>query len=259
MNDPEVEVNLTLADCAAGPDQDRLEALQRMRTLERYYRWTLHLLQNHIGGRVFDAGSGIGNFTALLEPLCSSVLALDFSAKNCAVLRSRFENSKKVSVFCRDLTDDLTDLASTPFDTVTCLDVLEHIEDDLGLLRQFGRIVEAGAHILIKVPACPRLYGPIDVASEHFRRYSLSQLVETARRAGLRPLDCRYMNFFAVFPYWLRNRISRRRTSFSGTFSPRQTSFIEAAVPVLERLDGLLGPPLGLSAILIAQGPGGCR
>ena len=53
------------------------EALQRMRVLDTYYRWTLDRVGEYVGQRVLDAGCGIGNFVALLEPLCHALLDLE--------------------------------------------------------------------------------------------------------------------------------------------------------------------------------------
>jgi hypothetical protein len=115
--------------------------------------------------------------------------------------------------------------------------------------------VAEGGHLLVKVPAGPWLYGSMDEASGHCRRYRLEELRAKALAAGWEPVEVSYMNVFGVLPYWLKSRVLRRRVNFSRTFRPWQLQAIRALVPLLRWLDGLLGPPLGQSAILVARKP----
>ena len=81
---------------------------------------------------------------------------------------------------------DPVELASHRFDTVFCVNVLEHIEDDVAALATFKRVVQPGGHVLVWVPAVPAAYGPLDAELGHHRRYT-KRVAGTgvhARRAG---------------------------------------------------------------------------
>ena len=67
---------------------------------------------------------------------------------------------------------DPVELSSHRFDTVFCVNVLEHIEDDAAALATFTRVVQPGGHVLIWVPAMPAAYGPLDAELGHHRRYT---------------------------------------------------------------------------------------
>jgi len=58
-------------------------------------------------------------------------------------------------------------------DAVLLLDVLEHVEDDTGLVRKLLSHVKPGAYLLMMAPADPSLWSPHDEGFEHFRRYDL--------------------------------------------------------------------------------------
>src|SRR5215471_3753429 len=73
------------------------------------------------------------------------------------------------------------------FDLVGLFDVVEHVEDDLGLLRRAAGLVAPGGFVLLTVPADPTLWGKYDRYAGHYRRYSRAALDELLRRAGLEP------------------------------------------------------------------------
>ena len=74
---------------------------------------------------------------------------------------------------------------SLPFDLVGLFDVVEHVEDDAGLLRLASRLASPGAWILVTVPADPRLWTNLDVYAGHFRRYRREDLERLFERAKL--------------------------------------------------------------------------
>ena len=74
------------------------------------------------------------------------------------------------------------------FDLVGLFDVVEHVEDDVGILRRAAELVSPGGLVLLTVPADPKLWGKYDRYAGHYRRYSRSALVEALRRAGLEPV-----------------------------------------------------------------------
>ncbi len=239
-------------------EREHLEALQRMQTLESYYRWGFDLVAGHLGNRVLDAGCGLGNLIALMQADPQRhVYGVDLSTENVATATQRFKANSNVHIEQADLDDqDVAQrMKSERFDTITCFDVLEHVEQDVELLKRFREIIEPGGHLLIKVPACSWLFGSVDEASSHYRRYSLSELRDKATQAGWKPLKLKYMNIFGVGPYWLKSRVLRKQSNFSRTFKPWQLTLIRRLVPVLSKIDRLIGPPIGQSAILIAVNP----
>ena len=78
-------------------------------------------------------------------------------------------------------------------DTVLLMDVLEHVDDDVGLLRYYASRAPAGARFLMTVPAFKWMWSGHDIFLEHRRRYTLPQLEHVVRQAGLQPIvGCYY-------------------------------------------------------------------
>ena len=236
------------------PDEElHLDALNRMRTLKPYYKWTKSLFHNYIGQRILDAGCGIGNFSDLIAQDAEFVLAVDLSPENLLVLEERFKNHLNVKIAQYDLDSHIDIIRDHKLDTIVCLDVLEHIEDDMHLLENFRKLIQPQGKLLIKVPACPWLYGSIDKASGHFRRYTKTMLTEKLKKAGWTPQKVSYMNISGVLPYFIKSRIIRNNANFSRTFSKSQINILKFLMPLFKNIDYLVGPPIGQSLVVVAE------
>jgi hypothetical protein len=94
-------------------------------------------------------------------------------------------------------------------DLVLMMDVLEHVDDDVGLLKEYVAPAPTGARFVVTAPACTWLWSAHDEFLEHRRRYTLDQLLSVVRAAGLSPVEGFYF-FGLVFPaaavrrLWLR-------------------------------------------------------
>src|SRR5207245_328783 len=86
-------------------------------------------------------------------------------------------------------------------DTVVCLNVLEHIEDDSSVLRRLYEAVPSGCKVVFLVPFDPRLYSRFDKEIGHFRRYQKAELEQKMQAAGLRVERQFYFNKAGVIAW----------------------------------------------------------
>lgn len=234
---------------------EHLAANDSMAHLVPYYEWVFDLARGQLGRCLLDAGCGIGNFVEVARRRVDRVLAVDLAPDNVARLHERFGDSEEVEVLQVDLDEQRGLLASRGVDSIVCLDVLEHIEDDGALLRTFFDIAPSGGVLFVKVPALQWLYGSVDVASDHHRRYHRKDLVAKVRAAGWTVERSRYMNFAGVLPYWLKSRVLRKDQPLSTTYNPKQLRWIARSMRLFRWIDRLTGPPLGQSLVLLARKP----
>jgi len=75
-------------------------------------------------------------------------------------------------------------------------DVLEHVDDDAGVLRRLFLALEPGGVIVLTVPAHPVLFGEMDELARHRRRYTRAELGRKLREAGF--VVRRLTHFMAV-------------------------------------------------------------
>ena len=132
------------------------------------------------------------------------------------------------------------------------INVLEHIEDDLGTLRAIQRFIEPGGTVVIYVPALNGLYGGFDRKVGHFRRYSKWRLGEVMREAGLEPVKLRYANMIAI-PGWLAFTHASGDMS-GGTTLPLWDRYV---LPVSQALEARVPVPLGTNLLGVARVPDG--
>ncbi len=226
--------------------------LERMASLTRYNGWIWQGIAKHAGERILEVGSGIGNMTRVMYGR-ELIVATDVELPYLHILRNRFARNPAIRVAKLDLSSDgdCQALKEYGFDTVVCLNVLEHIEDDRGALRRIYDLLTPGGHLLLFVPADQDLYGTMDQQVGHFRRYALEGLEELIESEGYTVKEIFHQNYFGRFGWWFNGRVLKRAHVPSG-----QSRVFDLFVPLLRFLEGK-NPRKGLSLIAVAHKPNG--
>jgi ubiquinone/menaquinone biosynthesis C-methylase UbiE len=136
--------------------------------------------------RVLDVGCGTGLMLEHLQGLGQRPVGLDKHELALSFCRKRGAKSL--------LRADVTRLPfrDDSFDVILALDLIEHVEDDRGLLDEFRRVTSRGGRAMITVPAHPFLWSEHDEALHHIRRYRRGPFLELLREAGFRPVRYTY-------------------------------------------------------------------
>ena len=152
--------------------------------------------------RLLDVGAGSGFFSRhlLAETDAQSALCVDIGYP-----ADRDDTVAGKPVLYR------RDSGPTDCDLVLMMDVLEHVDDDRGLVRLYAEKVPSGAHFLVTVPAFQFLWSGHDTFLEHKRRYRLHEIEKTMRDAGLEVVHGAYY-FGAIFPLAATVRLLTRRS-----------------------------------------------
>ena len=233
---------------AEAADRVGAATLERMAAAPRYNRWMFDRLRPWVGRRVLEIGAGIGNMSAFFADR-ERVVLTDTEPYYLGRLRERFADRRQVLVTELRLPDVSPGLKTERLDTVVCLNVLEHIEDDRGSLEAMHRLLQPGGRLVLLVPSLRALYGTLDQALGHFRRYVPAELSEKLRTAGFRLRHLEYFNLAGVPGWWVAGRVLRRRLIPTGALR-----WYEALVPLF-RLERLLPWRIGQSLIAIGEVP----
>ena len=164
-----------------------------------------------------------------------------------ARLRARFAERRNVTVARLNLPDDHGALAGQRFDTIICLNVLEHVEDDRGSLVAIRAMLAPGGRLVLLVPALPAIYGTMDRELGHHRRYQRAALADLLRSTGFNVAHTEYFNLAGVPGWWLAGRVLRRPMIPAGSLK-----LYDVLVPLF-RLERLLPWRVGQSLIAIGE------
>jgi glycosyltransferase involved in cell wall biosynthesis len=221
--------------------------LQRMRHVGRYNEWVWSRLDSYVGDRVLEVGCGVGNFTRFLRDR-AHVVATDNNEHYLAVLHATFSRFDNVRIRRVDWGDPTLDgLGGEHFDTILCLNVLEHIEDDDAALATFARLLEPGGRLVLQVPAMRALYGEIDRAISHHRRYERDSLVAQLQGHGFAIDEASYFNLPGIAG-WYVNSVLLKRHAIPGL----QARVANLLVPWL-RFEQRLNLRRGMALLVVAR------
>jgi SAM-dependent methyltransferase len=152
--------------------------------------------------KILDLGCGAGLNLKKMEKYGYPV-GLDYY-KNALI----FSKSRGISNLVRASGDKLP-FKEGMFDVVCALDVLEHIEDDIAVMKDLCRIMVPTGYFILTVPAFQALWSMHDVAAHHMRRYSRLELLEKLEKCGFEVSKCTYWNFH-LFPLVWMVRLFRK-------------------------------------------------
>ena len=143
--------------------------------------------------------------------------------------------------------------AAGSFDAVCAFDVLEHLDDDAGALREMARVAAPGGALVITVPAMPSLWGPHDVVNRHRRRYTRRSLRDAFARAGLPGARIHYFNTLLFPPIaavrWSGRLLGRREAGSDFERAPVRGPVLERILGFERHLVGRVPFPFGVSLV----------
>ena len=222
------------------------QTLERLAGARNYNRWLTDRLQQWVGRRVLEIGAGLGSMSEFILDRERVVLS-DTDPYYLARLRERFAARPNVRIAELRLPGVDGSVAAERLDTVICLNVLEHVSDDGASLAAMRTLLQAGGRLVLLVPSLPSIYGTLDEALGHVRRYSPAELRHKFRDAGFHLVGLEYFNLAGVPGWWLTGRVLKRRLIPTASLG-----LYDALVPLF-RLERFLPWRVGQSLIAIGE------
>lgn len=243
--------------CEPGVKAGDLSRLQRYLSRDEvrgpYIDWQLAAFRPYLGRRVLEIGCGTGGIIAQLGAR-ELVCGIDVDPDLLEYARRRHLRRRECDFRCLDFAEcpaaELEQLRQRRFDTIVCMNVLEHIRDDIGALQRMEQVLAPAGIVALLVPAHPALFGRYDLLEVHYRRYTKTCLRVILQHTSFRMLKMHYFNALGGLGWWVKYRLLRR-----GIHGPAQFRLMSRLSPVLRRVEAVVRPPFGLSLIAVLQRP----
>jgi 2-polyprenyl-3-methyl-5-hydroxy-6-metoxy-1,4-benzoquinol methylase len=244
-----VMLRFWLVDDLYQNDQIGQIILHQMEKATHFNDWMADTIKGYLGSTTLEIGAGIGNLTA---KLChrDCYIATDMEDMYLSRLHRRFANRPNVRTAKVDVSNpqDVTNLGER-VDSVICLNVLEHVPDHVTALANMNCLLGEGGRLVLLVPQGQWLYGTLDKALGHCRRYSRSELVQLISDAGFEIEKVIPFNRVGVIGWWTSGKLFKRQT-----IDRIQLKILDSLIWAIKLFDQFLPWP-ALSLIVIAKKP----
>lgn len=196
-----------------------------------------------------DLGCGTGGFGTAIHnyfPMEKTLLV-----DNSPEALKRITQHPKIDTLALDLLAPF----SLPFspNLITCMDVIEHVQDDRQLLKNIYSVLKTDGLLVLSTPAHNFLYSSWDKALGHYRRYNKTDLVQKLKDSGFKIISASYgwSFLFPAAPY--RFLSSQKQTKLEyPQVSPTMNKLLVAAARLESQLSPWLPYPFGTSVFIAA-------
>ena len=202
----------------------------------------IHNELNHLeNAEILDVGCGSGYIGGLFTKN-NKVTFADINEDDL----KRIENNKNVFIRKIDITKKLP-FKNESFDVVICGDVIEHLEDDKGIIKEITRILGKDGTFILTTPAYSKFYGEHDKLIGHYRRYNKDDYLSIAQDNDFKIKKIRYVGSSILLPFILSQRFKRSKVFYTG-----KSSLEGKITPILNlicKIDVFLRLPFGICII----------
>lgn len=217
---------------------------------DNYNRWLLSLFHNYIGDKVLEVGTGMGNFRKYLKDTRGYV-SIDIDADAVENAQNLYPDAK---FYVADISSPYfqTDLLESEFDSILCINVLEHVKEDRsGIENMLGKLKRGGC-LLLFVPAFPKLYGDMDSLAGHHRRYTINSAKSLFEGTESSIVETGYFNSLGAIGWWM-NRSLKSQDIDSLEINRQVKIFDLYLVPLAKLCDYFTKRFFGQSLFIVAR------
>lgn len=184
--------------------------LERLTDAPAFNRWMYSRFDPWLGNSVLEVGSGVGNLSQFFVER-ERVVLTDIDDAYLELLRDKFGKLGSVRFEKMILPEVPSTLDGDRFQSILCVNVLEHIEDDRAALSSMRSLLQEDGQLILLVPAFQWLFGTLDAALSHFRRYTKRSLRTVLAETGFRVIHLEYFNMGSMLGWWFTGRVLKKR------------------------------------------------
>ena len=169
----------------SNPNEKDVLALETISELKNYNSYTFKLIADSIKSKkVLDFGSGYGVF-------CNYLLNKNYNVQGYEINELAIDESKSRGI---EVFSNLSEIKDK-YETITSLNVLEHIEDDEAVINVIKSLLTKNGTLVLYLPASKIAWSQMDEDVNHYRRYSKKELQQKLIKAGFEIEKIRFVDF----------------------------------------------------------------
>lgn len=217
--------------------------LESMSQAGFYNQWTFDKFKKFLKGDILEVGCGIGNFTPTLSKY-GKVFAIDIDQN---LLEKFKDNNSNIKAGFGDIEKNKYFFGDKAFDTIVCINVLEHIQNDIRALENMFKLLKNEGNLILLVPIHSFLYGEIDKSIGHFRRYDPEDLVKRMENFRYSIVSYKKLNFVGAVGWFIAGKIFKNKQ-----ITENKVKLFNFISPILY-LEDFIEPIIGTSVLIIAR------
>lgn len=219
--------------------------LESMSQAVFYNKWTLRKFDKYLKGKILEVGCGIGTFTETLSKY-GKVTAIDVDGN--LINTSKENNNLNFQIGYGDIEKGEYFFKDQQFNSVICINVLEHIENDNQAIKNLYKILKEQGILILLIPAHPFLYGEIDKSIGHFRRYTKKDIRQLLEKEGFNVLQFKTLNMIGAIGWFFSGRVFKNKI-----VDQTKIKLFNLLAPVFLTIEEFINPPFGTSFLIIAK------
>ena len=231
-------------------DNEGLDVLDVISKADKFNKWMFETISPNCKGSILEIGCGVGNISQYFIKNKSDIYLSDIRLNYRNIVLSKFNLTKErvidIDIIHPDFDIVYKELFSK-FDSIFCLNVIEHVEDDNQAVENMIKLLKPEGKITILVPAYNGLYNGIDKSLDHYRRYNKQSILKIMSSHG-EIMKVFYFNVIGIFGWFVSGRLLKNTTIPEG-----EMKLYNFFVPVFKFVDKVMLNKLGLSVICVVK------
>lgn len=202
-----------------------------MEFADNYNNWILSKFMPFVGENLLEIGTGQGNFKKYLNGKVKLHVSIDIDAD---VIKRAKQRDPEGHYLVADISaNNFTDsLSEYKFQSIICVNVLEHVPDHQAGLINMMKLLQPGGHLLLFVPAYMHLYNDLDKLAGHLRRYKKNDIKKMIKDFdNFEIVINEYFNPVGAFGWWL-NKLKKHERINSKNVNNQVVIFDKFMVPI---------------------------
>lgn len=217
--------------------------LENMSQARFYNKWVLDKFKKFLKDEILEVGCGIGNFTAILSGF-GKVYAIDVDKS----LIEKIKKNDQIKAGFGDIEKNIYFFKDKRFNTIVCINVLEHIKEDFKTLQNMYNLLQKGGKLILLVPTHSFLYGEIDQTIGHYRRYDPSSITQRLIDIGFVIKFKRRLNLLGAIGWFIAGRILKNKQ-----VEEDKVKLFNIISPLFLLMENFIEPIVGTSVLLVAE------